>query len=112
MYQASFTATDSADWAEAIEVINGDTNLPLDISDIAFELAVRDRCGAELLNASTEAGTLERAGTNVIRWRFTPTDMGGLCTGTTYKVGLTMTTDEGTTQVLVGSLSFIDGVVE
>lgn len=110
MYQASFTATDSADWAEAIEFIDGDTSLPLDISTTDFALTVRDKFRSPVLTGTTGDGAIQRVG-NVIRWRFSATAMRAFCVGNTYPVGLTMTTGEGTEQVLVGTLSYIDGIV-
>ena len=112
MYQTQFLATSSADWAQAVELIDADTNLPLaDIDDATFELQVDDECGASRLTASTAAGTLTRPAAHIVQWRFTPAQHGGLCDRTTYRVGLTMTTDSGTTQLLTGTLVYLDGIV-
>lgn len=105
-------ATDDADWGVAIEIIDDDTNLPMDISSgtISFALSIKDNsCDAVLLSASTAAGTITKPDTSTIQWVFTKAQMATLTPGTTYGVGLTMTTVEGTQQVLVGSLAMIDG---
>ena len=112
MYQVQFVATTSADWAQAVELIDASTNLPLSDGDEAeFELQVDDRCGARMLTASTDDGTITMPEENVIQWRFTPEQHAGLCAGSTYSVGLVMTTVTGTIQLLTGTLAYIDGVV-
>lgn len=114
MYQADFVATDSEDWAEAIEFY--DASGTCDASDLVpaeaeFDLAVGDRCRV-LLRASTADGTILRPSQHIITWRFTPDQLRQLCAGNTYSVGLTMTTPTGTEQILTGTLSFIDGIVK
>ena len=112
MYEASFIATSSADWAQSVELIDATTNLPLDIPDEAtFKLAVDGPHGSSYLTASTEEGTITRPAPGVVNWHFTPSQMGRLCDGRTFQVGLTMTTTGGTVQLLRGTLSFLDGIV-
>lgn len=114
MYQAEFVATNSEDWSQAIEFYDasgacGATGLiPVDAD---FELVVRD-CGSPSLRASTQAGTILRNSPDVIFWRFPQAQMRALRSGSTYAVGLTMTTSSGTEQILAGTLSFLDGVVK
>lgn len=112
MYQVQFFATSSAYWAQAIELIDADTNQPLeDIDSASFALEVDDECGARLLSASTEDGTLTRPFPYVVQWNFTPEQHSSLCPGSTYRVGLTMTTATGTIQLLIGTLAYLDGIV-
>lgn len=112
MYQVQFAATSSADWAEAIELIDNDTNLALDVPDDArFNLTIGGRCWSGELTASTTDGRITRPADNIIQWRFTPNDIRTFWPRNSYAVGLTMTTDGGTTQLLVGTLSVIDGIV-
>lgn len=111
MYQAQFFATTSADWAQAIELIDADTNLPFEIPEgTTFELDVRGRGGYQSLTRTTAEGTIETPGGGIVQWRFPATDLTNYCLGT-YQVGLTMTTDGGTVQLLLGSLSILDGEV-
>jgi hypothetical protein len=107
----NWVATDDADWGVAIEIIDADTNLPMDISSasITFALSVKDDCGSVVLSASSDAATITKPDDNTIQWLFTTTQMGALCAGTTYSVGVTMTTAAGTIQVIVGTLAVIDG---
>jgi hypothetical protein len=104
-----FTATDDADWAETIELIDGTTNSALDASDLEFELQVKD-CDNVVLQASTADNSITRPSDSEIAWRFPKAQMGGLCPGTTYKVGCVYIDESGNTeQLFVGSLALIDG---
>lgn len=112
MYDIQFIATTSADWAQSVEMVDANTNLPLDLPDDAvFELSVGDHCWNGDFRASTTDGTITRPTDNVIQWRFTPNDLHRFNPRISCPVGLTVTTDGGTTQLLVGTLSIIDGVV-
>lgn len=110
-YAGTFYATDDADWVEAIKIIDDDTGLALeDATDAAFNLEVKDDCNTTLLSASTDDLTITKPADNVIRWRFTVDQLGSLCAGNTYIVGITMTIDGGqVVQLLTGSLVFKDG---
>jgi hypothetical protein len=112
MYQVDFATTSAAGWAQAVELIDADTNLPLEVDeDATFALQVDDNCGNSMLSASTEAGTITMPEDNVVQWRFLPADLGSFCRGHTYSVGLVMTTTEGPVQIFLGTLVFLDGVV-
>lgn len=114
MYQIDFTATNSADWAQAIELVNVDSkcgDAPIIPDDAVFHLAVSGRCGSPFLKGSTEDGRIQRPRPDVIQWVFERSEMKALRPGTTYDIGLTITTAGGTAQLLTGTLSFIDGVV-
>lgn len=109
-YEGKFAATDDADWEEAVALFDNDTGEPLgDAADATFELNVLDG-GTALLVASSAAGTITKPEDHIIRWRFTVAQLGALCIGNTYKVGITMTIDGGrVVQLLVGSLVFTGG---
>lgn len=109
MYQVNLFAVKGADWATAIEFINAEDNLPLDVSGVAFELSVQDHCECVLVSASTGEGTITFPESHIIAWRLTPAQLGALCPRTTYRVGCRMTDDVGTTQIFVGNLAMIDG---
>jgi hypothetical protein len=112
MYQLKFTATDDADWAHTVQLIDANTNGPLaEAEDATFELEVKD-CGDVVLSASSEAGTITKPATNEISWRFTASQMNNLTTRRTYSVGCTMTTESGTIQLFVGTLALIDGGIQ
>lgn len=112
MYIVQFVTTSSADWAEAIELIDSNTNQPLDVpTDATFDLAIGDRCWSGDFIASTDEGNITRPADHIIQWRFPKGDLNRFWPRNTYSVGLTMTTAEGTIQLLTGTLSIIDGVV-
>jgi len=110
MYEVQFFATDDADWGASVELFDDDTDLPLDITGMTFSLGISED-GVVLLSASTDDSTIVSPDDGVIQWQFTPTQLGALCPGTTYNVGLTVETADGTTQLLTGTLALIDGSV-
>lgn len=101
-------ATDDADWAVAIEIIDASTGDPMDISAATFDFAISE-CGSSVLTASSDDATITKPTDTSIQWVFTAAQMGSLCPGTTYDVGLKMTTAGGTTQLIVGTLAIVDG---
>lgn len=112
MYEVQFQTTTSADWAEAVELIDANTNLALDVPDDAiFELAIGDRCWSGTFRASSEDGDISRPADNIIQWQFTHEHLSRFWAPGTYPVGLTMQTAGGTTQLLIGTLSVINGIV-
>ena len=112
MYEVQFIASSSADWMEAVELIDSTTNQALVVPDDAvFNLAIGDRCWSGDFKASSDDGKITRPLPNVIAWSFTPADMSRFWPRNSYKVGLTMVTGGLTIQILVGTLAVIDGVV-
>lgn len=111
-YDGKFSGTDDASWGESIGLYDNDTNQPLaDAADADFNLEVSD-CGTAVLTASFIDGVgtdMTKPNDYTIQWLFSAEQMAGLCPGTTYAVGLTMTTNTGKVQLLVGSLAVIDG---
>lgn len=107
MYELTFYATDDADWAQRVELIDDDTGEALDTTGATFKLEVLD-CGSAALTASTDDATMDVVDGG-LQWRFTPTQLGSLTRGNTYRLGCTMTTADGTTQLFIGSLALIDG---
>ena len=108
MYEMQLFATDDADWAVRVELTDDDTGLPLDTTDIVFELAVSS-CGTDYLTATTEDDTIEVPETGTIQWRFTLEQMGALDVRQTYNVGCRMTNGGGTTQLFVATLAILNG---
>lgn len=111
MYEIQFSATNSADWSQAVQLIDDQTGLPFDGASIEFSLEVDDRGGAPVLRGSTTDGVIERPEPSIIQWSFPVSQMRALCAGNTYRVGCTATDEGGTIQLFVGTLSLINGVV-
>lgn len=111
MYDMQFEATTDADWAVAIELIDADTNLPLDLGDdTIFRFGINDEYGSRL-SYYTDDGTdvLTRPVPEVIQWIIPKASMAGLDNARTYKIGCTFETAEGITQLFIGSVAIIDG---
>jgi hypothetical protein len=109
-YEAQFFATNASDWAQAVEITDNTTNLPLaDAATASFLLQVTDNCDYVLLSASTDAGTITKPASNVVQWIFTRDQLRALCAGTTYRVGCRMTNDTGSILLFSGVLEFTDG---
>lgn len=108
MYEIKAWATDDAGWAQRIDLIDDSTGQALDTDDASFALAITE-CGTAIFSATSADGGIEVPQTGTIQWRFSAADLGSLCPGTTYRFGCTMTNDAGTTQLLLGTLAFLDG---
>lgn len=109
-YDIQFRTTDDADWVYAFECIDKTTDLPMDVSAIGFELQVTDGNRCMLLRATTDDNSITRPDIHTFQWRFTRAQMGGLCIGTTYKVGCRMTNEDGGQDMLfTGTLAFVNG---
>lgn len=108
MYELQFFATDDADWAQRVDLIDDTTNQPLDTAGVLFELEVSDH-GARRLFATTADGGIAIPETGTIQWRFTTAQLGALDIRNTYKVGCRMTNGTGTTQLFTGTLAFVGG---
>jgi hypothetical protein len=107
-YELQFYATDDADWPVRVDLIDDDTGLALDTTDITFAIAVSN-CGSNYLTATTADDTIEVPETGTIQWRFTKAQMASLDVRKTYQVGCTMTNAAGTTQLFVGTLAVLNG---
>lgn len=110
MYEINFSVAKGSDWAEAIEFFDNGTNQPLTISGNDFELGVQDRNDCQMFTLSSEAGTITFPQPHIVSWRVTPTQLAGLCAGTTYRVGCRFTDDQGNIeQLFTGNLAVLDG---
>ena len=102
-------ATNSADWARTIELIDNLTNQPYDGSALDFTLHVTEN-GSLLLEATTDAGTITRPSATEITFRFTKDQMAGLCPAKTYDVGCVWVDGDGNTeQFIVGEVAIVSG---
>lgn len=108
MYELQFFATDDADWAQRVDLIDDATNLPLATAGVLFELEVSDH-GARLLFATTADNSIQIPETGTIQWRFTKEQMAALNIKNSYRVGCRMTNGTGTTQLFTGTLAFVGG---
>ena len=109
-YHVTFQATDDADWTETIALVSASDGSDYDLSAMDFTLKVNDG-GSIVLSRSTTDSTITMPDDYSVRWTFTPSQLSALCPGKDYAVGMTMTDGASTTQIFIGVLKFVDGVV-
>ncbi len=112
MYQAVFEPiSNRADWIGNLQLQNEETGAPItDLTGVEVTLEIRRECYSPYLSATFANGRIIDQGNGVMQWRFTASDMHGLCPDT-YDIGITLSRDGITEQELIGSLPIIDGVV-
>lgn len=111
MYEATFVATNREDWIED-GALYDTNNAPIDLTSAGLTFAVNDRCGVQRLLATVGDGIslITCDGNNEFEISFTSGTMRNL-EPAVYNVGLTVTLNSVVTQLLVGTVEIIDGVV-
>jgi hypothetical protein len=100
-----------ASWIESVELTDEETGEPIDLTGCDIEVAVRPQGTTRpCLQASTGDDTVAIVDTGVFQFTFTPDQMRSQCVGT-YDVGATISRDGETAQIVIGSVSILDGVV-
>lgn len=106
-----------ATWRDTIELTDGETGDPIDLTGASIVLEVADDCGRTVLSATTDNGKVvivtDDSGNPVLgaaEFVFTRDEMTALCPGT-YRLGGTVTIDDDTEQLFFGTVPVIDGVV-
>lgn len=111
MYQISFPPiSNRASWIFTGEIMNSADNAPLDLTGLTFVFEISDQFKCPRLQASTSNGKLTVVDIGIFRWEFSEAEMRTLCAGT-YNTGMTMSNGTQTTQLSVGPLPIVDGVV-
>lgn len=113
MYEATLQPiSNREDWIGTVELIDNDTNEPvIDIAGYDMTLEVRDRfTRCVVLSATSDNGKVTTSSDSVIEWHFPLSDMQGVCAAS-YHVGITISRDGLTSQLLIGVLPVLDGVV-
>lgn len=109
MYKGSLGEVSTReDWIQAVDVVdeNGDD---VTITGATIRLAVRKK-GDTAPSLTAEDGDGITISTPTFTWSFDPDDMGGLCPGQ-YEVGVTIEISGETTQLIVGTVTIVDGIV-
>lgn len=104
--------SNKADWIVAYALDDAETGDPVDISDASeITIAIRNPANHYVeLSATLSGGGVQHIETGVFEWTFTATQMRNLC-AKNYEVGLTILKDGETTQLIIGTLGVLDGVV-
>lgn len=97
-----------ADWTMQIQLVDSEDGDTIQLSTCDVVLEVKDGCRC-ILKASVGSGVTFPQD-DVLRWTFPADEMRALRSGT-YDVGLTISNDGQTVQLIVGTLPIIDGVV-
>ncbi len=94
------------------EVIDDDTEEPIDLSSSSIIFEVRDpKCERTILSATTSNGKITILDTGVFQALFTATEMRTLC-DKTYEVGCTIQNGSAEPiQFIIGTLPVIDGII-
>lgn len=101
-----------AGWTFVREIVDDDTDEPIDLSDCEIVFEVR-RCtdGRALLSATSANGGVTILDTGIFQATFTRAEMASLSAGS-YEVGCTVQRDdEETQQFIIGKLPVLDGIV-
>lgn len=113
MYDARFQpVSNRADWIQPFEIIDDSTGEVItDLSGVSVIIEVREQgsCYARL-SGTTDNGKVTDLGGGVMQWFFPRSEMIGVCPNT-YEVGLTFERDDVTTQILIGIVPIVDGIV-
>lgn len=111
MYQISFPPTSNrATWIFTGQINDASDGSLVDLSALTFVFEVRDEFECPRLEASTANGKFTVIGLGIFRWEFSVSDMSCLWPGT-YNTGLTMANVDQTSQLSVGPLPIVDGIV-
>jgi len=123
------TVTNKSDWNTTIQIVDSDSDEPVDLTGVdAFMQVVSCRegyphhsnhgygydygsgsCGPRL-SGSTEDGRLTLSSEGIISWSYPASVMNALCPRT-YDIGIILKKDDQTTQLFLGKVTVLDGVV-
>ena len=109
MYIGSLgTVSNRETWEQAVDVVdeNGDD---VTITGATITLAVRKRSSTSPEKTLSSSSGITIA-TPRFTFRFEESDMDDLCAGT-YDVGVTILLNGDTTQLIVGTVTIVDGIV-
>jgi hypothetical protein len=114
MYTGTLAAANNRpDWQFALEVIDPETNDPIDLPGATIKVAIRPPGqGLPVLAGSNSDGHVVVTGDGNFNVTFSLNEMSSLAPGS-YDVGLTVTTADGLTYAVLAncSLPVVDGVV-
>lgn len=121
MYTGALEAVSNRqDWQFVRQIIDDDTNEPVDLAGASIVFEVREQPDdqqynvpaypAATLSATTDNGKITIVDTGTFQVWFTPSDMQSLHAGY-YDVGCTVTIAGITTQLMAAELPVVDGIV-
>lgn len=101
-----------ADWTGSFAMIDDETeDVITDVDGLSISMTVRDRrTHCPVISASSENGLIVYDGQGVFSWSVPRSQMTAICAGS-YEIGITISRDNQTSQMLVGTLPIVNGVV-
>jgi hypothetical protein len=126
MYNGNIsTASNRADWQETIALADQDTGDPIDLSVARITMTVRRLRRGQgyftdyyygsplpvdaLLTGSTDTGEITVVDSGTFQWLFPFTRMAMLCQGE-YQIGVRISQDVRTTQLIIGTVTVLEGI--
>ena len=119
------TASNRADWQEACVLTDQETGELIDISLCRVTMTVTRAASRSTvsssyaeefhsgsgpaLTGSTDDGTITLPDVGTFEWLFPATRMAGLCQGE-YVIGVRISQDDRTAQLIVGTVSVVEGI--
>lgn len=111
MYVGSLpVVSNREDWQQAITLVDADTGETIDISLCSITLTVRDfKNKITTLTGSTDGGEVTLPDVGTFMWNFPASRMGALCQ-LQYEVGVRISQDDRTAQLLIGTVEVLEGI--
>lgn len=109
LYRGTFPEiSNRADWITEIEIVNDETETPIDILTATFIVEIQDVGFTPKLIATTENGKVTLPDTGIFRFTFSAEEMAALSEGN-YYIGIRMTLDSVRYQLIVAEVPIVEG---
>lgn len=109
LYRGTFPEiSNRADWITEIEIVNDETEAPINILTATFIVEIQDVGFAPKLIATTENGKVTLPDTGTFRFTFSAEEMAALSEGN-YYIGIRMTLDSVRYQLIVAEVPIVEG---
>jgi hypothetical protein len=121
MFIANFPAiTTASDWSDAVQITDSETGEPVDLTGCTIVVSVARRRKSSgnwwfgnrpLLTATTDDGSVTIVDLGIFAVTFPVATRGGVLTPGVYEVGATISQSGEVIQLLLGTISVLDGIV-
>jgi hypothetical protein len=111
MYTGSLPPVSNAEtWQDARRLIDSETGDNIIIDDCNVTLTVKEQNnGRAVLTGSSDGGEITFPEEGVFMWEFSVDQMKAFCAGT-YDIGVRISRDGITRQLVIGTLTILDGI--
>ena len=110
MYTGYLAPTSNrSDWTETVLLEDIESGDVIDLTGCRVTLTVWDESRTTRLTADSDAGSITFPDVGYFTWDFPATTMGGLCAGA-YQVGVRISRDARTVQLIIGSVNVMEGI--